>query len=57
MSEKELPIEPQGEKDVGYSESKVSATRRRSSAVTPEVLQGELFDHRYETTQRGLKSR
>jgi amino acid transporter len=56
MSEKELPIEPQGEKDVGYGESKVSATRRRSS-VTPEVLQGELFDHRYETTQRGLKSR
>jgi len=46
-----------GEKDMGYGETKVSATRRRSSALAPEVLQGELFDDRFETTQRGLKSR
>ena len=57
MSLKESPTEPMGEKDVGYGEAKVSATRRRSSAINPEVLQGELFDARYETTQRGLKSR
>ncbi|KAF2684846.1 histidine permease [Lentithecium fluviatile CBS 122367] len=55
MSEK--GIEPMGEKDMGYGEAKVSATRRRSSAIDPEVLRGELFDERYETTQRGLKSR
>lgn len=57
MSEKGSPIEAAGEKDVGYGETRVSATRRRGSATDPEVLQGELFDERYETTQRGLKSR
>ena len=57
MSLKESPTEPMGEKDVGYGEAKVLTTRRRSSAINPEVLQGELFDARYETTQRGLKSR
>jgi amino acid transporter len=57
MSEKESPIGPVGEKDIGYGEAKVPATRRRSSAVNPEILHGELFDERYETTQRGLKSR
>jgi len=57
MSGKGSPNEPMGEKDMGYGETKVSATRRRSSALAPEVLQGELFDDRFETTQRGLKSR
>jgi amino acid transporter len=57
MSEKEFSTGPMGEKDVGYGEPKVSATRRRSSVVNAEVIQGEIFDERYETTQRGLKSR
>ncbi|KAJ9625059.1 hypothetical protein H2203_005011 [Taxawa tesnikishii (nom. ined.)] len=30
---------------------------RKSSAVNADVLTGELFDARFETTQRGLKSR
>jgi amino acid transporter len=33
------------------------ATRRKSSVVSPEILAGEIFDQRYERTQRGLKSR
>lgn len=33
------------------------AGARRKSSVTPEVLTGEIFDDRYESTQRGLKSR
>lgn len=31
--------------------------RRKSSAVDPALLQGELFDERFESTKRGLKSR
>ncbi|KAF2644300.1 histidine permease [Massarina eburnea CBS 473.64] len=44
--------------DVGTGEKggKVSASRRRSS-IAGEILQGEIFDERYETTKRGLKSR
>jgi len=33
------------------------AGRRKSSVVNAELLNGEIFDERYETTQRGLKSR
>lgn len=36
---------------------KDSTGRRRSSIVNPEVIAGEIFDERYERTQRGLKSR
>lgn len=32
-------------------------TRRRSSAVNPEVIAGEIYDENYGGTQRGLKSR
>ncbi|KAK3085197.1 hypothetical protein LTR53_020070, partial [Teratosphaeriaceae sp. CCFEE 6253] len=31
--------------------------RRKSSVVTPEILTGEIYDTRYESTKRGLKSR
>ncbi|TKA64199.1 hypothetical protein B0A49_08771 [Cryomyces minteri] len=31
--------------------------RRKGSTVTPELLAGEIFDERFEKTQRGLKSR
>ncbi len=34
-----------------------TASRRRSSVVNAEALAGEIFDERYETTKRGLKSR
>jgi hypothetical protein len=42
-----------------YDDGKHSGleARRRSSVVNAEVLAGELFDTRYESTQRGLKSR
>ncbi|KAF2810227.1 histidine permease [Mytilinidion resinicola] len=39
--------------DVGTSDP----TRRKSSVVNPEILAGEIFDERFESTQRGLKSR
>lgn len=43
---------------VDYGVGDVHKTnRRKSSAVDPQVLAGEIFDERYETTQRGLKSR
>lgn len=31
--------------------------RRKSSVVNAEVLNGELYDERFESTKRGLKSR
>ena len=34
-----------------------SASRRRSSVVNADVLTGDIYDERYETTKRGLKSR
>lgn len=34
-----------------------SPDRRKSSAINPDVLAGNIFDERFETTQRGLKSR
>jgi amino acid transporter len=60
MSEKKYdePRIGDGEKDVDYAIGDVHDTdRRKSSAVNPEILNGQLFDERYETTQRGLKSR
>ncbi len=38
----------------GYNES---TARRKSSAVDPEVLTGEIYDERFDSTKRGLKSR
>jgi hypothetical protein len=60
MSEKKIeePTVAGGEKDVDYAIGDVHPTsRRKSSAVNPEILAGEIFDERYETTKRGLKSR
>jgi amino acid transporter len=46
------------EKHVDYGVGDVRhASLRKSSAVNPEILAAEIFDERYETTQRGLKSR
>ena len=50
VPEKELPI-------FGNAGRQGPATRRKSSVVNPEILAGEIFDQRYERTQRGLKSR
>jgi len=52
--------EPLSEKGVEYDvtnnhRSSIGAGRKNS--VTPEVIAGEIFDERYERTQRGLKSR
>jgi hypothetical protein len=52
--------QPLSEKDVDYDVSgdrRLSAGAGRKNSVTPEVIAGELFDERYERTQRGLKSR
>jgi amino acid transporter len=60
MSEKKYdePTVIGGEKDVDYNVGTVHNTsRRKSSAINPEILAGEIFDERYETTKRGLKSR
>ncbi|EON64971.1 hypothetical protein W97_04206 [Coniosporium apollinis CBS 100218] len=46
----ELPSYPVDRKASGQG-------RRKSSAVNPEILAGEIFDERFEKTQRGLKSR
>ena len=46
----ELPI-------YGNADRQGPATRRKSSVVSPEILAEEIFDQRYERTQRGLKSR
>lgn len=57
MSEKKLE-EMGASKDVDVGVGQVHPTsRRKSSAVDPQVLAGEIFDERYESTQRGLKSR
>ena len=50
VPEKELPISRNADRQG-------PATRRKSSVVGPEILAGEIFDQRYERTQRGLKSR
>jgi amino acid transporter len=59
MSEKKIE-EPGISHDTDYAVGDVrraSKSRRKSSAVNPEILRGEIFDERYETTKRGLKSR
>jgi amino acid transporter len=58
MSEKQIDMSHDGEKgNFGVADQRHSSSRRRSSVVNPEVLAGEIFDERYERTQRGLKSR
>ncbi|KAF2740336.1 histidine permease [Polyplosphaeria fusca] len=47
---------PFSEKTTGF-DVEGRASRRRSSAVNPEILAGEIFDERYDRTHRGLKSR
>jgi len=44
-------------KTYDISNEKDNVPGRRGSVVTPEVLTGQIFDERYESTQRGLKSR
>ncbi|KAF2658263.1 hypothetical protein K491DRAFT_676514 [Lophiostoma macrostomum CBS 122681] len=56
--EKQLDLSHDGEKgNYGVEDQRHSSSGRRGSAVNPEVLAGEIFDERYERTQRGLKSR
>lgn len=44
--------------EISATKSKEAGShRRRSSTLSPDVVAGEVFDERYETTQRGLKSR
>jgi amino acid transporter len=61
MSEKKTEESTIGEQHVDYGIGHVrhshTASRRKSSAVDPAIIAGEIFDERYETTQRGLKSR
>ena len=38
----------------GYMEQ---TARRKSSVVDPEILNGEIYDDRFHSTKRGLKSR
>jgi hypothetical protein len=61
MSEKKIEESAIGKKDVDYDNGNVhgmhAASRRKSSAVDPAIIAGEIFDERYETTKRGLKSR
>jgi amino acid transporter len=58
MSEKKPIEESSDSKDIDYAIGAVHTTnRRKSSVVNPEVLAGDIFDERYETTKRGLKSR
>lgn len=57
MSEKNVD-ELGASKDVDVGVGQVHPTsRRKSSAVDPQILAGEIFDERYESTHRGLKSR
>ena len=58
MSEKKVEETTTGKGDVDYGVGNVQETRpRKSSAAAPALVVGEIFDERYETTQRGLKSR
>jgi hypothetical protein len=52
--------EPLSEKGVEYNATnnhRGSIGAGRKNSLTPEVIAGEIFDERYERTQRGLKSR
>lgn len=56
--EKSPPDYKGGSYEINPTKSEEDGTpRRESSAVDREVLTGEIFDDRYESTQRGLKSR
>lgn len=60
MEEKGLPEYDKKTANIAESltdENGVPYARRKSSVVNPDVLNGEIYDTRYETTQRGLKSR
>jgi len=54
-----------GDEKNGYDEKtpdydnagRTSSGRRKSSVINAEVIAGEIFDERFEKTQRGLKSR
>jgi yeast amino acid transporter len=51
------PAYDQASKEAADEKPKTSADRRKSSVVNPEIIQGQIFDERYDKTQRGLKSR
>lgn len=58
MSEKKADEIVGNSQDVEFGVGNVQHARpRKTSAVDPTVIAGEIFDDRYETTQRGLKSR
>lgn len=58
MSEKKVDEIAASSQDVEFGVGNVQEARpRKTSAVDPTVITGEIFDNRYETTQRGLKSR
>ena len=43
--------------DINEVEAPDPASRHRHSATDPQVLAGQIFDERFESTKRGLKSR
>ena len=63
------PEKMKGENLPGYDEKGLNVTekpeegymeqtaRRKSSVVDPEILNGEIYDERFQSTKRGLKSR
>lgn len=56
--EKNPPAYTAGPYELNPTKSMEDGThRRKSSAVDQAVLTGEIFDDRFESTQRGLKSR
>jgi amino acid transporter len=58
MSEEKVNETVVSRQDVEYGVGTVREARpRKSSTVDPAAIAGEIFDERYETTQRGLKSR
>lgn len=62
MSADKHDVEPGATTPKKYVEKTTSNTKGsidggRRASVTADIIQGEMFDGRYETTQRGLKSR
>jgi len=52
------PAYTRGSMDLSPTKSEeAGASQRKNSVVKPETLAGEIYDERYESTQRGLKSR
>ena len=43
--------------EISLTKSHDGTKQRKSSVVNADVLAGEIFDERFESTQRGLKSR